>query len=181
MAIAPRSIVASADCNDGSGKAGEPERTTVSGSGRTRRRTRQQPPREPPVGPIAGAGAASHEGQPARAMSLPETDVARVQRWVAEQNERIGGHIDEMRVEMDVDARAITIFECRPPWREDYGPDRTRQEIARLRYTKSTGVWTLYWPDRNSKFHRYEDLEPTPTIDGLLAEIDADPICIFWG
>ncbi|MCB0977656.1 MAG: hypothetical protein KDB02_09375 [Acidimicrobiales bacterium] len=41
---------------------------------------------------------------------LPETDVARASRWVAEQNERIGEHIDEMRVEMDVDARAVTIL-----------------------------------------------------------------------
>ena len=36
-------------------------------------------------------------------MSVPDTDIARVRRWVAEQNERIGEHIDEMRVEMDVD------------------------------------------------------------------------------
>ena len=50
-----------------------------------------------------------------------------------------------------------------------------------MRYTKSTDVWVLYWPDRNSKFHRYEDLEPTPAIERLLNEIDADPICIFWG
>lgn len=48
-----------------------------------------------------------------------------------------------------------------------------------MRYTKSTGVWTLYWSDRHSKFHRCEDLAPTPTIDRLLAEIDTDPICIF--
>lgn len=83
-------------------------------------------------------------------VTLPETDLARVRRWVGEQNERIGEHIDEMRVEMDVDARAITILECRPPWREDFGPEWTRQEIARMRYTKSTGVWTLYWPDRST-------------------------------
>lgn len=128
-----------------------------------------------------GAGAASHEDHLARAMSLPETDVARARRWVAEQNERIAEHIDEMRVEMDVDARALTICAGRPPWREDFGPDWTRQEIARMRYTKSTGVWTLYRPDRIGKFHCYEDLKPTPTLDRLLAEIDADPICIFWG
>jgi hypothetical protein len=35
-------------------------------------------------------------------VALPEIDVARVRRWVAAQNERIGEHIDEMRVEMDV-------------------------------------------------------------------------------
>jgi hypothetical protein len=136
---------------------------------------------EPPVDPIAAAVAANHERQPAPAMSLPEDDLARVRRWVAEQNERIGVHIDEMRVEVDVDARAVTIFECRPPWREDFGPGWSRREVARLRYTTSTGVWTLYWPDRNSRFHRYDDLAPTPTLDRLLAEIEADPICIFWG
>lgn len=43
-------------------------------------------------------------------MALPETDVLRVRRWVAEQNERIGAHIDEMRFEMDVGPRAITIL-----------------------------------------------------------------------
>ncbi|MBV9870487.1 MAG: DUF3024 domain-containing protein [Frankiaceae bacterium] len=31
-----------------------------------------------------------------------------------------------------------------------------------------------------SRFRRYEDVDPTPTIDRLLAEIDTDPICIFW-
>jgi len=115
------------------------------------------------------------------ATMLPEIDVARVRRWVEAKNHGIGEHIDEMRVEMEADARAITVLECRPPWREEYGPEWTRQEIARLRYTKSTCSWALYWPDRNSKFHRYEDIDPTPTIDRLLAEIDADPICIFWG
>lgn len=76
--------------------------------------------------PTAVAVPASHEQRPLRAMSLAETDVARVRRWVADQNERIGEHINEMRVEMDVDARAITILECRPPWREDFGPEWTR-------------------------------------------------------
>jgi hypothetical protein len=115
------------------------------------------------------------------ALPIPETDVARVRRWVAEQNERIGEHINEMRVEMDVDARAITIFECRPPWHEDLGPEWTRQEVARLRYTKATRTWALYWPDRDSKFHRYERLDPAPKVERLLAEIDADPTGIFWG
>ena len=67
------------------------------------------------------------------AKALPETDIARVQRWVDARNAEIGEHIDEMRVEMDVDARAVTILECRPPWREDFGPEWTCQEISRRR------------------------------------------------
>lgn len=115
-------------------------------------------------------------------MALPETDLARVRRWVAGQNERIGEHIAEMRVEMDVDSLAITILKCRPPWDEAAkDANWTRQEIARLRYTSSRKEWTLYWPDRNSRFHLYDQLEPAPNVARLLAEIDADPSCIFWG
>ena len=32
-----------------------------------------------------------------------------------------------------------------------------------------------------SRFHRYDQLEPSPHIDDLLKEIDRDPIAIFWG
>ena len=63
----------------------------------------------------------------------------------------------------------------------ELGGERIRQEIARLRFTKSKGVWTLYWPDGKSRFHRYEDLDPTSKVDRLLAEIASDPVCIFWG
>jgi len=39
----------------------------------------------------------------------------------------------------------------------------------------------LYWRDRNLRFHRYGQLEPSPSIDDLLKEIDRDPTAIFWG
>jgi hypothetical protein len=60
-------------------------------------------------------------------------------------------------------------------------PDWTRFPIARLHYTKTTGLWTLYWRDRNLKYHRYEPLDPSPQVEDLLDYLDdrADPI--FWG
>jgi hypothetical protein len=80
---------------------------------------------------------------------LPELHVARVQRWCAEQvPEHARG---EIRIECDLAPRHLTICECRPPWREDFGPDWTRFPIARLHYTKTTRLWTLYWRDRNLK------------------------------
>jgi len=39
----------------------------------------------------------------------------------------------------------------------------------------------LYWRDRNLRFHRYDQLPPSPSISDLLTEIDRDPIAIFWG
>lgn len=108
-------------------------------------------------------------------------DVARTRRWVVAKNGQIGQHSVEVRIEIDVDPGAITILECRAPWSEDLGPEWTRQQIARLRYTKSTGTWKLYWSDRNSKFHRYPEFDPTLTVEPMLAEVDDDPRSIFWG
>jgi hypothetical protein len=57
----------------------------------------------------------------------------------------------------------------------------TRTPIARLGYVKKRNEWTLYCADRNSKFQRYWDTEPTQHVAELLDEIDADRSGIFWG
>ncbi len=75
----------------------------------------------------------------------------------------------------------VTIVECRPPWRADIGPEWTRLPIARLRFTQSTGLWSLYWRDRNLHFHVYDRARPTSSIEDLLVEIDRNPTAIFWG
>ena len=61
------------------------------------------------------------------------------------------------------------------------GAEWTRSLIARLRYMKTTRVWSLYWRDRNSRFHAYDLAAPTASIEELLAELDRDPTAIFWG
>jgi DUF3024 family protein len=110
---------------------------------------------------------------------LPELDVARVKRWCAGQvPEQVR---DQLRIECDVASRHLTICECRPPWREDVSPDWTRLPIARLHYTKSTGLWALYWRDSNEKYHRYERREPSPRVQDLLDYLDGRSDPIFWG
>jgi Protein of unknown function (DUF3024) len=69
----------------------------------------------------------------------------------------------------------------RPPWRPEAGPEWTRLPIARLRYTKTTRRWSLYWRDRHARFHAYDLLPPSLHVDDLLREIDSDPAAIFWG
>jgi hypothetical protein len=88
---------------------------------------------------------------------------------------------DEVRVEVEVADRHLTIVECRPGWRADAGAGWTRFPIARLRYVKSTSVWSLYWRDRNLRFHAYDLVAATASIEDLLAELDRDPTAIFWG
>lgn len=112
-------------------------------------------------------------------MTLPELDVARVRQWCRSRvPERVR---DQVRVEVDVAPRHLTIVECRPPWRADYGPEWTRHPIARLRYTRTTRQWSLYWRDRNLRFHEYDLVQPTQRLEDLLVEVDTDPTAIFWG
>ena len=44
----------------------------------------------------------------------------------------------------------------------------------------SSSDWTLHWRDRNEKWFAYNDLF-SGTAAELLAEIEEDPTCIFWG
>lgn len=110
---------------------------------------------------------------------LPDLDVARVQRYC---DQRVPEHVrDQVRVECEVAARHLTIVECRPLWRADPGPVWSRNPIARLRYTKTTRSWSLFWSDRNQRFHTYDRLAPSPRVEDLLDEVDRDPTAIFWG
>ncbi|HSN44079.1 MAG TPA: GNAT family N-acetyltransferase [Propionibacteriaceae bacterium] len=110
---------------------------------------------------------------------LSDLDVARVRRWCREKVPERVRH--QVRYECDVAPGHLTVVDCRPPVGQDDDPEWTRFPVARLRFTKGTGLWTIYWRDRNEKFHLYDRTPPTQDIEVLLAELDADPTCIFWG
>jgi hypothetical protein len=96
-------------------------------------------------------------------MGLPELDIARAQRWCAARVPEHARH--QVRVECQVAPRHLTIVERRAPWRDDYGPGWTSFPIARLRYTAADKSWTLYWRDRNLRFHLYDLLAPSSRVD----------------
>lgn len=110
---------------------------------------------------------------------VPDTALATVRRYCA--NKIPPRHRNDIRVECDVRGKHITIFECRPPWHPNLGPNWTRQPVAQLRYNPDDHHWRLYCADRNSRWHYHDMVEPTQTLDELIAEIDDDPTGIFWG
>ena len=110
---------------------------------------------------------------------LPGPDVAAIRRYC---EQRVPPRVrDEVRLEADVDARAVTVMECFPPWREGDGSEWTRRGVARFRYTAKHEHWTLYWSDSNQRWHKYDFATPTSDVLALLDELDRDPTCIFWG
>jgi Protein of unknown function (DUF3024) len=110
---------------------------------------------------------------------LPQADVERVRRLCAA---RVPAEVSaEVRVECEVDPRAVTVVEWRPPWREDFGPEWTRMPIARFRYIGTARLWSLYYYRHTGRWERYPLLGPTTRIDPSLDELELDPICVFWG
>ncbi len=113
---------------------------------------------------------------------FPDQDLDRITQWLERRSDEIPERVrDQIRYELDVEAHAVVIYECRPPLRPDLGPEWTRVPFARLWYTKRHGDWTLYWFDRNGRFQRYDFLDPNQNVGALLSEIDDDPTALFWG
>lgn len=107
----------------------------------------------------------------------PETDIARIRRYC---RARVPAQFhDQIRIEAVVRGNSVSIFECRPPWHTDL-TEWSKVRVAQLRYSTDNHRWSLYWADRNGRWHRYDDLKPGP-VDTLLNEIEADTTCIFWG
>ncbi len=79
-------------------------------------------------------------------------------------------------------AQALPMFSrlhVAPPWEGGDGP-WTRLKVAQLRYRSDSQDWTLHCRDRNEKWFNY-DPHFIGTAAELLAEIEEDPTCIFWG
>jgi hypothetical protein len=109
---------------------------------------------------------------------IPDLDLRKIHKYAA----RIvpPDSQDQIRTEVDVRGKTVTIVECRPPWREDFGPEWTRQGVARMKFNTANNEWMLYWSDSNSRWHIF-DLMSHGSIDEVLEEIERDQTNIFWG
>jgi chorismate mutase len=110
---------------------------------------------------------------------LPDADVARVQDWCAG---RVPDRVrEQLRVECEVASRHLTVVQRHLPRRAEAGAEWTTFPVARFRYTAASATWTLYWRDRDSRFHHYDPVPPTADIGVLLGELERDPAALFWG
>ncbi len=109
--------------------------------------------------------------------AVPELDLARIRAFC---KKRVPARYrNEARVEATVRGRAVTIFDCRPPWHPTL-VEWSRVPVAQLRYDVNAQHWTLYCADRNSRWHLYDLIDPGTVVE-LLTEIEEDPTGIFWG
>ncbi|HET7026102.1 MAG TPA: DUF3024 domain-containing protein [Candidatus Limnocylindrales bacterium] len=122
----------------------------------------------------------SHRKRPVatRPAVVSEIEVARIRRYC---RDRVPPHArDQVRLDVEVSGRRVTIVERRAPWKPEFGPEWTSLPIAQLRRHATDGSWMLFWRDRNNVWHR-DPMEPTPQVDRLLAQITDDPANHYWG
>ena len=115
-------------------------------------------------------------------MPIPETELKRVSNMLSEYCEkRIPQHIrHKLKMGYDIDRTWVHLYEERPMFQDE--TKWHKMIIAKFRYTIKTNKWTLYWADRNSKWHIYKKTKnPTRHFELLLEEVDDDPTGIFYG
>jgi hypothetical protein len=109
--------------------------------------------------------------------AIPDLDLERIKRYCTKESP--AEFADQLRVVYSIRGRSVTLSESRPPW-DGVGEEWTEVPFAQFRYSNQTTKWSLYWADRKSRWHLYEEVAPGQLIT-LLAEIDEDPTCIFRG
>lgn len=84
-------------------------------------------------------------------------------------------HDDKIRLEYRVRGNTITIYECRLPWREDFGPDWTSMRICSMQWDPERRRWTLYARNRNDRRLDYPFIDPASSVMPLLRELENVP------
>ncbi|PKM97427.1 MAG: transposase [Elusimicrobia bacterium HGW-Elusimicrobia-1] len=85
----------------------------------------------------------------------------------------------QLRIVFAIKGNAVTLLEERPYFRD---PSRwTQTNVARFRFVAGRQEWTLYYRDRNNRWHIYTLVKPTKSFAALLDEVRRDPTGIFWG
>jgi len=112
---------------------------------------------------------------------LSQFELRLVERLLARfYGRRLLAHVQhQIRLHHTIRGNAVTLFEIRPGF--DNSAVWVKTPIARFQFDAATGLWSLYWHDRNRLWRRYADLAATRNLELLITEVDRDPTSIFWG
>ena len=114
-------------------------------------------------------------------MPLSEFEIKRVEKIVSQYCEnKVPPHVrDQLQTTYKIIKNEVWIYEKRPIWNNP--SKRGEFPVAKAKFTLKTKLWTLYWQDRNLRWHIYDRIEPSKQLEDIIKEIDNDPTGIFWG
>ncbi len=93
---------------------------------------------------------------------------------------RVPSHArDKVRLVFSFRGNSVSLLEERPYFQD---PSQwTSTPVAQFRFDQDDKTWTLYCPDRNSKWHVYDHAKPSRQFIHLLRAVEDDATGIFWG
>jgi len=114
-------------------------------------------------------------------MAFNDIELKRIERFVGDLCRRRSPakFRDKLSLEYRVHGHDVIVFERRPRYRGQ--PGYTESPVAKLKFVRSVGEWRLYWQRADLEWHGYEPLPASRDLGELVAEIDADPSCCFFG
>ncbi|TKB07051.1 DUF3024 domain-containing protein [Desulforhopalus sp. IMCC35007] len=115
-------------------------------------------------------------------MALSEFEIKRTEKLVAKflESRRPEPHV---RTKLDFSFRmknqSVEIFSIRPQW--DKPENIIEEPVAKATFVKTKKMWKLYWMRADLKWHSYQPLAESTSLEKVLAEIGRDPHGCFWG
>jgi hypothetical protein len=93
---------------------------------------------------------------------------------------RIPPHLREkIRLGFSFRGNSVTLLESRPYYHD---PSQwSNQPVAMFRFNPEDGKWSLYWADRNSRWHLLPEQRPAKEFNVLLGVVEQNPNGCFWG
>ena len=114
-------------------------------------------------------------------MAFGELDLKRIDKLVGGFcRRRTRPHLaDQLRLAYEIDGQSVVLVEERPDWRDP--SKRMRSAVAKVRYVRTKGLWTLYWRRADLRWHAYRPAPPTTDLAALVEVVDHDEYGAFFG
>ena len=86
---------------------------------------------------------------------------------------------DKLRTTFEVRSLDVIVYEERPEWHNP--KEWSKTEVAKFKYSRKDGEWKLYWMRSDLKWHAYDMVSPTKSLEEIVKEVDEDPDGAFFG
>lgn len=84
-----------------------------------------------------------------------------------------------IRLMYEIEHHTVTIYEERPRWNDP--SSMIKYGKARFRFSRNTGLWTIFWMRANLKWNVFPPIHPTHSLQELVDEVDKDSYHAFFG
>lgn len=115
-------------------------------------------------------------------MAISEFEIKRIEKLVGQfvEKRRPPAHVrNDIDISFRVSGQSFELFEIRPVWGDP--SKKLEGPVAKATYVKGRKLWKLYWMKADLRWHSYEPLPASRSLEEILDVIDQDANGCFWG